>query len=206
MIAFTSTTVPMIAESVDFLNIMTYDLINRRDNMTKHHAGITASIDSIEAYLENGLPQHKANLGFAFYVKCFNTAKDGNCENEPIGCKTTVMEDPVTGADLGQTGQFSWHDEVPEELSASFDRALLQGRYDENGGGHYYWDAAEDRFWSWETTQAIRKKYEGIMEKFNLGGVFAWGLGEDAPNWEHLNGLTDAVRSNHQRYVFTQRP
>ena len=62
MLAFTHDTIPKIIESVDFLNIMTYDLMNRRDNVTKHHTGVQNSLEAINAYLERGVPAEKANL------------------------------------------------------------------------------------------------------------------------------------------------
>lgn len=173
---------------------MTYDLMNRRDNVTKHHTGIRPSLDAINRYLENGLPAEKANLGFAFYVKWFRTDPKGGCDRSPIGCKTVLMEDPSTGADLGQAGAFSWHDPVPAELETSFEKALAGGRYDDEGGGHYFWDPEENIFWTWDTPEAIRKKFPAVVATEDLGGVFAWGLGEDAPDWAHLKALTAGMR------------
>lgn len=193
MIAFTKETIPKISASLDFFNVMTYDLMNRRDNVTKHHTGISLSTDAISAYLDNGVPPEKANLGFAFYVKWFKTKHEG-CNRNPIGCPTVLMEDPSTGADLGQAGAFAWSDSVPADLSSSFERALAGGLYDNNGGGHYFWDAGENIWWTWDTPQAIVRKFPAIMEKKKLGGVFAWGLGEDAGNWEHLKALTAGLR------------
>jgi GH18 family chitinase len=190
MMAFTKSTIPSISASLDFFNIMTYDMMNRRDNITKHHTGIQLSLESINAYLENGVPAEKANLGFAFYVKCFRTDPKGGCDQNPVGCKTTLMEDPETGADLGQTSGFSWHDNVPSELADSFKKVLAGGKYDGEGGGHYYWDAGENLWWTWDTPEAIAKKFPAIMERKNLGGVFAWGLGEDGNEWTHLMALT----------------
>lgn len=191
MMAFTKDTIPIINASLDFFNIMTYDLMNRRDNITKHHTGIQLSLESINAYLDKGVPAEKANLGFAFYVKCFKTDPIGGCDRDPVGCKTPLMEDPDTGADLGQTGGFSWHDSVPSELSISFEKALAGGKYDGEGGGHYYWDPEENLWWTWDTPAAITKKFPAIIEKKRLGGVFAWGLGEDADAWTHLKALTE---------------
>ncbi|KAF7588173.1 hypothetical protein BBP40_006110 [Aspergillus hancockii] len=190
MIAFTGETIPAISASLNFFNIMTYDLINRRDNVTKHHSGVQLSLDAISAYLENGVSPEKANLGFAFYVKWFKTSPDGGCLQHPVGCKTVLMEDPSTGADLGQAGAFSWHDQVPSELAASFNRALSQGTYDTVEGGYYFWDAEENIFWTFDTPDAIEKKISLIVAPKNLGGVFAWGLGEDAPHFAHLRAST----------------
>lgn len=194
MLAFTKTTIPLINASLDFLNIMTYDLMNRRDNVTKHHTGVEVSLDAIDAYLENGLPPEKANLGFAFYVKWFKTDPNSDCASNLPVCKTVLMEDPETGADLGQAGAFSWVDDVPSELEQSFQKALAQGEYDIVHGGHYYWDETENIWWTWDTPDALSKKFPLIVKESNLGGVFAWGLGEDSKSWEHLQASTAGVK------------
>jgi len=194
MLAFTKTTIPSISASLDFFNIMTYDLMNRRDNITKHHTGILESLTAINAYAERGVPVEKMNLGFAFYIKWFKSAPNGGCDQNPIGCKTALLEDPVTGADLGKAGGFSWHDSVPEVVSASYKRAMAHGKYDAVHGGHYYWDAEEHLWWTWDTPDAIAKKFPAIVEKKGLGGAFAWGLGEDADDFSHLKALNDGMR------------
>jgi GH18 family chitinase len=225
MLAFTPSTIPAIMQSVDYLNIMTYDLFNRRDNITKHHTGIQNSLEAIDAYLDAGAPPEKAMLGLAFYIKWYKTAANSTCSTNPIGCATELMEDPVTGADLGKAGAFmedpvtgadlgkagafSWHDAVPGELSASYARAMENGVYDEVGGGQYYWDAEENLFWTWDTPEAIKRKVETVMEDKGLGGVFAWGLGEDAPAFEHLKASNEAVAAlegiENERRAFGER-
>lgn len=124
MIAFSKDNLSKINESLDFFNIMTYDLMNRRDNVTKHHTGLEISRKSIEIYLTNGIPPHKAMLGFAFYIKWFKIIPGQCCKDSAIGLKTVLMEDPITGADLGQSGAFAWCDEVPVSLVPSFNRAM----------------------------------------------------------------------------------
>ncbi|KAL4782861.1 glycoside hydrolase superfamily [Aspergillus varians] len=194
MLAFTSTTLPSISASLDFYNIMTYDLMNRRDTITKHHTGVQLSRDAIAAYIENGVPPEKANLGFAFYVKWFKTDPNAGCGDNPIGCGTVLMEDSHTGADLGQAGAFAWHDSVPAELAGSFEQALTNGEYDTKGGGYYFWDEQASLFWSFDTPDAIERKFPLIVGPRYLGGVFAWGLGEDAPDFVHLQALTRGYR------------
>lgn len=190
MIAFSKNNILKINESLDFFNIMTYDLMNRRDHVTKHHTGLDISLESVQIYLGNGVPPHKAMLGFAFYIKWFKVVSGQSFKDEVIGLQTVLMEDPVTGADLGQSGAFAWCDEVPVSLLPSFNRAMEQGRYDERHKGHYFLDEAENIFWSWDTPQALQMKFPAIVQKVELGGVFAWGLGEDAPEWKHLRALT----------------
>ncbi|KAI1499013.1 glycoside hydrolase family 18 protein [Biscogniauxia marginata] len=194
MLAFTPETVPKIMESLDFLNVMTYDLMNRRDNVTKHHTGIQLSLEAVDAYIQNGVPCDKVNLGFAFYTKYFRT-EGQSCAEYPIGCPTGLLEDPETGADLGKGGGFSWHDEVPDDVKPSFEKALSEGQYDEAGGGYWYWDKDEAIWWTFDTPDAISRKFPRVMEARKLGGVFAWGLGEDAPDWRHLKALNAGVKS-----------
>ncbi|KAI0810093.1 glycoside hydrolase family 18 protein [Xylaria sp. FL0064] len=193
MLAFTVDTVPQIMESLDFLNVMTYDLMNRRDNVTKHHTGVQLSLDSVNAYMSNGAPADKIHLGFAFYTKYFRTEGE-SCAETPIGCPTGLMEDPETGGDLGKTGGFSWHDDVPEDVRGSFKKALEKGQYDEQGGGYWYWDEDESLWWTFDTPEAIAKKFPLIVTEKRLGGVFAWGLGEDAPDFAHLKALNTGVQ------------
>ncbi|KAF1957286.1 42 kDa endochitinase-like protein [Byssothecium circinans] len=195
MLAFTAASVPQISQSIDFWNIMTYDMFNRRDNVTKHHTGLQLSLQAIDAYLERGVSAEKANLGLAFYTKWYKTDPIANatCAKQPVGCPTALMEDPTTGADLGKVGGFSYHDPVPSDFAPSWTKALANGVYDEIGGGHYYWDADEDLYWSWDTSAAILKKFPDVIEKKRLGGVFAWGLGEDAPEFEHLTTSNEGV-------------
>ncbi|KAL2108473.1 hypothetical protein VUR80DRAFT_3750 [Thermomyces stellatus] len=193
MLAFTPETIPQILESVDFINVMTYDMLNRRDNVTNHQSGIALSRTAIEAYMARGATPDKLNLGLPFFVKWFLTEPCPNPENA-IGCPMPLLEDPQTGSDLGKSGAFSFHDEVPAELAPSYNRALTEGKHDKVGGGYYYWDAGENRFWTFDTPQAIRPKFPVLVEGMGLGGVFAWGLGEDANEFAHLKVVDEELR------------
>ncbi|KAI0473417.1 glycoside hydrolase family 18 protein [Xylariaceae sp. FL0804] len=199
MLAFTAETVPAIMESLDFLNVMTYDLMNRRDNVTKHHTGLRLSLDAVEAYAACGAPADAINLGFAFYAKYFRVESGEACASRPIGCPTGPMEDPATGDDLGKSGGFSWHDAVPGDVRASLDRALAEGRYDEEGGGYWYLDRDQALWWTFDTPAAIRRKFPAVVAEKKLGGVFAWGLGEDAPAWANLRAVNDGLQGLAQR-------
>ena len=193
MIAFTFDTVPLIMKTVDFLNVMTYDLVNRRDNFTNHHSSATGSLATLDAYIERGASPQQLNLGFAFTVKWVRTKPGISCKDRAIGCPMTLGEDPQTGEDLGQTGAFSWHDEVPPELAVSFEKALRDGEYDQERGGYWYWDEGENLFWTFDTPEAISRKFPLVLDKKEVGGVFAWGLGEDAPAFRHFEAVSDEV-------------
>ncbi|KAK1500695.1 glycosyl hydrolase family 18, partial [Colletotrichum tamarilloi] len=204
MIAFTKETVPRIVRSLDFVNVMTYDMMNRRDNVTKHHTGMELSRIAVDNYMARGVPAHKINLGFAFYTKWFKTT---DCpEGKEVGCPTPLMEDPVTGGDLGQTGGFSWNDGVQEDVRASFERAQKEGKYDKEGGGYYYRDRAEKRFWTYDTPDAILRKFPALVDEKRLGGVFAWGLGEDGPEYNNLKAVNKGLAERRGRGSFPWGP
>ena len=107
MIAYTAATVPKIAKTVDYFHLMTYDLMNRRENVTKHHSSVAGSLETVDRYLSLGLPAAKTVLGFAYYAKWFTTDPASDCATKPIGCATVAMEDPQ-GNDNGRSGAFTF--------------------------------------------------------------------------------------------------
>lgn len=61
MLAYTAESGPKIWPSVDHINVMSYDLMNRRDNITAHHTSVTGSLDSVKNYLAIGAPASKVS-------------------------------------------------------------------------------------------------------------------------------------------------
>ncbi|OJJ99978.1 hypothetical protein ASPACDRAFT_119904 [Aspergillus aculeatus ATCC 16872] len=106
-IAFTPTNGPKIWPSVDMVNIMSYDLMNRRNNVTMHHTSVVDSHTTLKAYAAIGLESSKMNLGFAFYAKWFTTDPNADCKTNPIGCKAAVMEN-ADGSDNGKSGALTF--------------------------------------------------------------------------------------------------
>ncbi|KAL4906812.1 hypothetical protein BDW74DRAFT_176420 [Aspergillus multicolor] len=107
MIAYTKEQGPNIWPSVDMVNVMTYDLMNRRDNQTFHHTGVANSHDTIKAYLEIGAPPEKLNLGIAYYAKWSKVEENADCDTEPLGCPTVPME-AADGSDTGMSGTMTF--------------------------------------------------------------------------------------------------
>ncbi|ODA77330.1 hypothetical protein RJ55_06958 [Drechmeria coniospora] len=191
LMAYTPETVPRISQAVDFINVMAYDLMNRRDTVVKHHSGVADTRDALQRYVQGGAPPRMLNLGLGYYVKAFMTQE---CGPDPIGCPTQLLEDPKTGADLGRTAGFSWHDETSKELVQSFRRALDDGFYDDDGS-YGYWDGQEKRWWTFDTPPVIERKLHQVLAPMGYGGVFAWGLGEDAPKFANLAATINALRA-----------
>ena len=124
MMAFTKENGPKIWPSVDMVNVMSYDMMNRRDNVTTHHSSVAGSLDTVHAYAETGLAPEKMNLGVAYYAKWFTTAKDAGCAESPLGCEVVPLEKP-DGSDAGTSGVLTFEKGVmgapPKELTETTD-------------------------------------------------------------------------------------
>ncbi|RMZ73660.1 glycosyl hydrolase family 18 [Pyrenophora seminiperda CCB06] len=117
MIAYTKETGPKIWPSVDYINVMSYDLMNRRDKVTKHHTSVAGTEDVIRNYLAIGAPREKMNLGFAWYAKYFTT--QGDCSDNPLGCPIALAEDPITGQDLHTSGAWTFESAHMDAVNVS---------------------------------------------------------------------------------------
>lgn len=131
MIAYTSEQVPKINAAVDFVNVMAYDLMNRRDNVTKHHTDVVGSLAAIDTYISRGMEPCKMNLGLAFYAKWFTTAPGFNCSHG-LGCPTVTLEDPE-GNDTGMSGALTFESSnfvtAPNNLTVSTDGSCGAGTF-----------------------------------------------------------------------------
>ncbi|OAQ68028.1 chitinase [Pochonia chlamydosporia 170] len=191
MIAFTAEQVPKIDKAVDFVNVMTYDIMNRRDNVTNHHTSVVDSAHTIDVYIQRGMTPSKMNLGFAFYAKYFTT-KDGAQCTGPTGCPTAVLE-AADGSDTGLSGAVTF--EVENYNNANFLKALQNGKEDSDKGGQWYWDSATKQYWTWDTPNLIARKFKEIAAAKKLGGVFAWSLAQDSHDWSHFKAMQAGVKT-----------
>ncbi|KAF4970915.1 hypothetical protein FZEAL_9951 [Fusarium zealandicum] len=243
MLAYTPTETPLINEAVDYVNIMTYDLMNRRDAYTAHASSIQGAARAIDKYISLGFPACKLVVGIPFYAKWFTTKKGYTC-TEPLGCPTELLEDPKDGSDTGKSGTmtfeaanfaapptnlttspdatcgtgtfFSCGDgnccgqsgfcgNTPAhcnagcqsafgkcdgiDISASFHKALKQGRTDLASGAEWYWDSEVRLFWSWDTPELILAKIALLAKTRGIKSVMAWALAHDSNDWSHLNAM-----------------
>lgn len=249
MIAYTPTTVPKLAAIVDSFNIMSYDLMNRRDNYTKHHTDVVGSYNAVKKYLDMGLPKEKATMGFAFYAKYFTTDPTSGCATTPLGpnCKTVALEN-ADGSDNGKSGALTFEPASqpgPGGLPTSYDgtcgatvqkscaapnccssggycgttdaycglacipgygtcggasavsswsKAIANPMVDNQAGGHYYYDAQSNLFWTWDEPVHIEAKFNKIVQGLGIKGVMAWSLSEDSLDRRHLKAIQAGVK------------
>ncbi|GIJ84935.1 hypothetical protein Asppvi_003790 [Aspergillus pseudoviridinutans] len=124
MVAFTKEQGSKIWPSVDMVNVMSYDFMNRRDKVTNHHTSVVDSLEAIKSYEEIGLDTAKINLGFAYYAKWFMTDPTSNCNEHPLGCAVLTLENP-DGSDAGTSGVLTFEKSTmaaaPSNLKVSTD-------------------------------------------------------------------------------------
>ncbi|MFB7618263.1 glycoside hydrolase family 18 protein [Kitasatospora sp. NPDC056181] len=160
---------PQLARSVDFLNLMTYDLHGPWEGKgpTNHHANLYSdpadpeprrrSADkAVEHYVERGLPSEQLVLGVPFYAHGWTGV--------PAGDRGGLYQ-PATAA----TGDLSYREVAAQPGTVYTDR---------DHGASWKYDGTT--FWSYDTPEVITQKAR--YARWNdLGGVMVWALdGDDA--------------------------
>ncbi|MET9614093.1 glycoside hydrolase family 18 protein [Kitasatospora indigofera] len=160
-----------VAKSVDWLNLMTYDLHGSWDTLgpTNHNANLYAdkadpatdnkfySVDRVvQHYLDNGLPADKAVLGVPFYGYGWTGV--------PAGSRSGLFQ-PAAGLARGGSLPYNQIKDLPGKVS-----------YDRQHGATWKYDGTE--FWSFDTPELLTRKAE--YSRWNdLAGVMAWALDND---------------------------
>lgn len=125
MIAYTGDHAPEIFAAVDMVNLMSYDMMNRRDTKSFHHSSVKGAAEAVHRYLSLGLEPRKLNLGLAYYAKFFQTPANGTCHH-PVGCPIVKAEND-DGSDAGTSGAITFEKAnvypapPPKDLSLSTD-------------------------------------------------------------------------------------
>ncbi|KHJ30953.1 putative extracellular chitinase [Erysiphe necator] len=78
-------------------------------------------------------------------------------------------------------------------ISSLFQTAIANGITDEDAGGQYYFDRANNLFWTWDTATLIARKFNDIVAARGLGGVMAWSLAQDSYDFSHILAIRDGV-------------
>lgn len=204
MIAYRPENAMSIWKSVDWVNVMTYDLMNRRNDVTVHHTDVKGSLETIDYYINTlHLDVAKINLGIAMYAKYFIVDSSKPCQTG-LGCATVQMES-ADGTDLGKSGAVTFEaqnwrhsDDFKEEPGQNGnivypDIILRMGTTDEAAGGQYYYDRERSKFWTWDTPKLIERKFSEIISARGLGGVMVWSLCQDSLDFSHIATIQKSI-------------
>ncbi len=159
-----------VSESVDFINLMAYDLAGSWTKRSAHNANLYATTDfvnkddlDVDAIMKSMLetykvPAGKVLLGVPFYGKQFSTDKMG----QPVAAGAIH---PGEGIDYSQAAQL----EASGDYKKLWDNGAHISYLERISGGHTV---------SYDDVKAITEKCEYAKAK-GLPGVFTWSLGTD---------------------------
>lgn len=148
-----------VAEILDYVQLMTYDLAGEFPGKAGHHAGLAISRKVVERYHDAGVPYGKMVLGAAFYGRHFQVQ---SAENHGLW---QSAGEGLPGPTFGE----------------------ITERFRKEGGYREYWDEEGEAaylfngetFISFESPEAIRRKCEFAREK-GMKGIMYWEHGNDA--------------------------
>lgn len=159
-----NTEMDKVAEIVDYVQLMTYDMRNGFTHQAGHHASLSASRGDtsntntryiVELFHNAGVPYNKLVVGAAFYCRHYTGA--ANVNNGLLQEASTGMYGPNY-----------------DGLTEKFRREHNYTEYwDEDAEAAYLWNG--ETFISFESPEAIRRKCEYVKEKGMLGVMY----------WEH---------------------
>lgn len=168
-----------VAPLVDYINLMTYDLVNGYATTTGHHTPLYSTPEQVEStdhavrYLDSiGVPLNKVAIGLAFYGRVFRDVDSVNAGlHRPCRFFRGISyRDQATwlAADSGWTyhwdpvAQAPWSYNAGKQLMASYDDsasvrqktlyALRKGL-----AGVMFWQLTEDKFFSGGLLDVIDK-------------------------------------------------
>lgn len=154
-----------VAEIVDYVQIMTYDMRNGFTRQAGHHAALRAgkgdgsglnTVDMVEMFHKAGVPLEKLVIGAAFYSRKWSGVKDSQ----------NGLLQPAETAGEGGPG----YSGITEEF---IKRGGFQKFWDEEAQAAYLWNG--EQFISYETPEAVALKCRYVKEAGLLGLMY----------WEH---------------------
>ena len=171
-----------VAQIVDYVQLMTYDMRNGFTHQAGHHASLSASRGDttntntryiVDLFHNAGVPLEKLVVGAAFYARHYTGA--ANINNGLL----QEASSGIYGPDYG-------------EITEEFRRENGYTEYwDEDAEAAYLWNGSV--FISFESPEAIRRKCEFVKEKGMLG-VMYWEHSAD-PTRELLGVIADTLHT-----------
>ncbi|MFM2226464.1 MAG: hypothetical protein RJA07_2666 [Bacteroidota bacterium] len=174
-----------INKYVDFINVMSYDLIHGYSTSTGHHTTLYSTSQqtestnhAVEMMMNNGIPSFKIVIGSAFYGRYFhlkNTTNNG----------------------LYQSGSFY--------KSVSY-KLIKDSIINPSNGFEMYWDSiaqapyainkSRKLFFTFDNEQSVQLKVKYALQK-QLGGIMFWQLYDD----KFHNGLLNCIDTELKKYT-----
>ncbi|MGL6186371.1 MAG: glycosyl hydrolase family 18 protein [Clostridium chrysemydis] len=192
-------------DTVDFANIMTYDMRGAWDPITGHQTGLYTnpndpykgkglSVDeSVNYLIKKGADPSKIVVGAAYYSRGWekSTGKDVD-KNNPGLFKDVLKVNkdadqtltsgakngfPCKSGDGGRLGGV-WAYRNLDKLKKDYPG--LKEYWDDTAKAPYLYDSESGAFFTYDNVKSIKEKCNYVNSK-NLGGMIAWMSSQDAP-------------------------
>ncbi|MCP4917153.1 MAG: glycoside hydrolase family 18 protein [Proteobacteria bacterium] len=156
---------PDLAEPLDWMNVMTYDLHGSWDSVTGHNAPLYADDglsvdDAVQTYLGAGVPASKLTLGLPYYGRGFSGADE--------------LGEAYSGLPSGtwESGVYDYKDLAANYVGASG----WTRHWDEDAKVPYL--TSSDTFISYDDAESLDHKLQYAADN-DLRGAMAWELSGD---------------------------
>ncbi|XP_066931308.1 chitinase-3-like protein 1 [Clytia hemisphaerica] len=160
-----------ISRSLDFINLMTYDLYGSWDNRLGHHTNTDENARpenihyTVKQWLDQGASPDKLVLGLASYGRSF-TLKN-NCQINP----GTPATSGSTGPHTREKGFLAYYEicKMNFQNHVCTESSPVKAPYGSSG----------DQWVGYDDQQSIVYKIHNVMKKHNLKGYMFWALDLD---------------------------
>lgn len=189
--------------TVDFANVMTYDMHGAWDERSGHQTGLYTnpedptkdsglSVDDAVTYLiANGAPAQKIVIGAAFYTRGWQKVSEGTIPELPglFGeaevCTKDADQSPSRGANNeaplkeGEGGRMGgvWSYRSIDKLKSAYPG--LTEYWDDTAKAPYLYSKNSGAFFTYDNQRSIKEK-AAYVKANNLGGIISWMASQDA--------------------------
>ena len=166
---------------VDFVNLMTYDLVNGNSQVTGHHTLLydyrpeqESTRKCVDWLLDKNVDSRKLIVGAAFYARVWE-----NVDSIDHG--------------LYQGGKFLKGVGYKDFATYFSDSSGYKYFWDDKASAPFQYNAPKKLFATFDDKRSIRAKAEFVRNK-NLGGIMFWELSQDLPRGGLVEEISKALR------------
>jgi chitinase len=170
-----------VMQYVNYVNLMTYDIVNGYSNQTGHHTPLFStsrqegSVDFTVRYLDSiGVPRNKLVIGAAFYARVYKNVAD-------------------TNYGLYQSCEFSDYVNFKDFNTYFAKGSGFINLWDSEAEAPYSYNKGKRLFATYDDKHSVALKTQYIMRK-KLGGIMFWSLNGDNYKDGLLQIIDDTIR------------
>lgn len=172
-----------VMKKVNYVNMMTYDLVNGYAKITGHHTALYSTQSQVEStdnaiqkLLSIGVPKNKIVIGAAFYGRMWEAVPDSNYGLYQSGKFLKSISYKNFASQLSADSGFVYH-------------------WDEKAMAPHLFNPVRHLFVTYDDKHSMQQKTKYAMDK-QLGGIMFWQLTGDV----YSDGLLDVIDETKFQY------